>query len=359
MPPILELRELQKHYADKPVVQSVSLAVEAGEFFSLLGPSGCGKSTTLRLIAGFEDLDSGVILSRGQAIQHLPVRSRDCNLVFQNYALFPHMTVLGNVAFGLEMQKKSREQVRREAFDALELVQMAAFADRFPAQLSGGQQQRVALARAIAPKPSLLLLDEPLGALDLKLRRDMQLELKQLQRRLHMTFLFVTHDQDEAMSLSDRMAIMDQGRILQIGSPEELYERPASQAVASFLGEADFFEVEVKVQAQGVYGQCVDSSLALPLLADRPWREHDKAVVPVRPELWATASTTERGPGLIQGRIEQQIYRGRDSTLLVRLQSGRLLQVQSPSETRHASGQVVELFLRRSELRALPSQVLP
>ena len=235
--PLLEIKQLSKSFEQRKVVDVSHLSVAEGEFFSLLGSSGCGKSTILRLIAGFESADTGQILSLGRDITHTPVRLRDMNMVFQNYALFPHLNVFDNVAFGLSMQKKSPSVVRDEVHAALRLVQMLDLSKRFPNQLSGGQQQRVALARAVAPRPSLLLLDEPLGALDLKLRHVMQFELKRIQREVSITFVYVTHDQGEALTMSDRIAVFDDGRIQQLASPQELYERPQNSFVAGFIGE--------------------------------------------------------------------------------------------------------------------------
>ena len=351
---ILKLHDLNKSYGGKRIVRDLSLEVKSGEFFSLLGPSGCGKSTTLRMISGFEKPDSGQVLSRGQNITLQPVRKRDFNMVFQNYALFPHMNVFANVAFGLQMLGHRRSEVRREAMEALCLVKMDAFAESFPAQLSGGQQQRVALARAIAPKPSLLLLDEPLGALDQKLRREMQLELKHLQRRLHIAFIFVTHDQEEAMALSDRMAIMDHGRILQLGNPRELYDQPASRDVAAFLGEADFFTLIVEPAAGGVCGVCTVTGMRMPLADDRPWRPGERAVVPVRPEYWEVG--VGEGRALMRGEVSEVIYRGRDVAVIVRGAGGREIQAICAPGQQLTPGDPVTLGLKPTFLRALPGE---
>ncbi|MFY7929319.1 MAG: ABC transporter ATP-binding protein [Oligoflexus sp.] len=332
-PALLNLQSLHKSYGSRMVIEDLSLSIQHGEFFSLLGPSGCGKSTTLRIIAGFEAPDQGQMFMSGRDITHVPVRSRDMNMVFQNYALFPHMTVFDNVAFGLKMQKKTTLQVKDEVAAALDLVQMSDFAKRLPAQLSGGQQQRVALARAIAPRPTLLLLDEPLGALDQKLRKDMQGELKQLQRRLGITFIFVTHDQDEAMSMSDRLAIMEQGKILQVGCPADIYERPCSREVASFIGEANFLEVNVVYQGYEALATCRDHGFSLTLTNPQDLRQAIRAVALVRPEAWdlRQRGDVEDRRGYRSGRIEELHYRGREILLKVRLGAGRpLLVVQAP-----------------------------
>jgi spermidine/putrescine transport system ATP-binding protein len=241
----VELREVTKRFGSVAVVEGVSLQIRPGEFFSLLGPSGCGKTTTLRILAGFVQPDAGEVFIAGKRVTHLPPNERDVNMVFQNYALFPHLTVEQNVAFGLEIQKLPRAQIRKRVGWALELVRLCGLESRYPHQLSGGQQQRVALARALVTQPSVLLLDEPLGALDLKLRQQMQLELKKLQRELAITFLYVTHDQEEALTMSDRLAVMNQGRVVQVGTPQEIYERPATRFVADFIGESNFLEGRV------------------------------------------------------------------------------------------------------------------
>lgn len=221
-------------------VDDVSLQISDGEFFALLGPSGCGKTTTLRMIAGFEDTSSGQILIRGKAVQDVPPFHRPVNTVFQDYALFPHMTALQNVMFGLEMEGVNKTEAKQRAKEALELVRLPQAAERKPRQLSGGMQQRVALARALVKRPAVLLLDEPLSALDLKLREAMRFELKAMQKSLGITFIFVTHDQEEAMTMADRIAVMDRGKVLQIGTPEEIYETPTTKFVADFIGETNF-----------------------------------------------------------------------------------------------------------------------
>ncbi len=238
--PDIELRGISKTLGGRRVVNNVTLEIRRGEFFSLLGPSGCGKTTLLRMIAGFESPDAGAIHLAGADVAGVPVHKRDLNLVFQNYALFPHMSVAKNVAFGLTMQGVADPGPRVTA--ALEKVRLAGYESRVPATLSGGEQQRVALARAIVTNPRLLLLDEPLGALDLKLRKGLQEELRRLQRELAMTFVYVTHDQEEALSMSDRVAVMNQGVVEQVAPPREIYERPASRYVAEFVGTANFFE---------------------------------------------------------------------------------------------------------------------
>ncbi len=240
MIPLLELQTLRKSFLTHLAVDGISLAIARGEFFSLVGPSGCGKTTTLRLIAGFEAPTSGAILLNGESLSELPPYQRDVSTVFQNYALFPHLTVAQNVAFGLERRRVPRKAVREKVEKALGLVQLTGKESRRPNEISGGERQRVALARSLVVEPQLLLLDEPLSALDPKLRKQMRSELKDLQRRVGITFLFITHDQEEALSLSDRLAVMNGGKIEQVGCPKELYQRPASRFVAEFLGEVNW-----------------------------------------------------------------------------------------------------------------------
>ena len=236
------LRGVEKRYGDVVAVGGVDLDVASGEFFTLLGPSGSGKSTTLRIVAGFEDPDAGTVAVGGKDITHRPPFARDINTVFQDYALFPHMTVAENVAYGLKVKKVARDQRQQRVDEVLERVRLAGYGSRKPIQLSGGQRQRVALARAIVYRPQVLLLDEPLGALDLKLRQEMQVFLKTLQRELGMTFIYVTHDQEEALTMSDHVAVFNDGGIEQVGSPEEIYARPATEFVAGFVGTSNILE---------------------------------------------------------------------------------------------------------------------
>jgi len=242
----VQLRQVSKRYLDDPAapaaLDDVSLKIAHNEFFTLLGPSGCGKTTLLRSIAGFESISSGEILLDGEAVGARPAWQRRTNTVFQSYALFPHLNVHENVAFGLQMQKWDKQTLAARVDEVLALVQMQAFAGRKPSELSGGQQQRVALARALAPKPRVLLLDEPLSALDLQLRKEMQVELKRLQQEAGITFIFVTHDQEEALALSDRIAVMRAGRIMQVDTPNAIYQRPQNQFVAQFIGDINLLD---------------------------------------------------------------------------------------------------------------------
>lgn len=244
----LELKGINKSYGNSLIVNNLDLQIQDGEFLTILGPSGCGKTTTLRMIAGFETPDNGQVLLNNQDITQLPPYKRNVNTVFQNYALFPHLNVADNIAFGLHQKKLSKSDTNKRVDEMLELVQMEAFKTRKPFEMSGGQQQRVAIARAIAPDPEILLLDEPLGALDLKLRKQMQFELKQLHKDLNKTFVYVTHDQEEALTMSDRIAVMNQGIIEQLSNSQTLYNQPSTKFVAGFIGEANLISIKIENQ---------------------------------------------------------------------------------------------------------------
>ena len=243
---IVDIKGVNKIYGTNHVVKDLNLLVEEGEFLTLLGSSGCGKTTTLRMIAGFEEPTTGSITVEGEPIEDKEPYERNVNTVFQSYALFPHMTIYDNVAYGLRMKKVPKKEIKERVLKMLEMVQLSGFEKRYPSQLSGGQKQRVAIARALINRPKVLLLDEPLGALDLKLRKQMQLELKRLQKKLNITFIYVTHDQEEALTMSDRIAIMHDGVMDQIGSPSEIYERPATKFVATFIGETNVFDGTIR-----------------------------------------------------------------------------------------------------------------
>lgn len=248
---ILSLNNIVKKFDDQEVVKNISLQVKEGEFLTILGSSGCGKTTTLRMIAGFEQPTSGSIILEDKRVDNVEPNKRDVNTVFQNYALFPHMNVYDNVAYGLKIKRVNKAEIKKRVMQMLELVQLKGFEKRKPDQLSGGQRQRVAIARAIINNPKVLLLDEPLGALDLKLRKQMQVELKRLQQKLGITFIYVTHDQEEALNMSDRIAVMNAGYLEQVGTPKEIYERPKTKFVASFIGESNIFEGTVEEAAGG------------------------------------------------------------------------------------------------------------
>jgi len=312
----LSCRDLRKTFgATVHALDGVSVDIAPGEFFTLLGPSGCGKTTLLRAIAGFERQDSGSIVLGGTPLDGLPPYRRPVNTVFQSYAVFPHMTVADNVAFGLEMQRLPRPEIRARVEAMLALVRLSGLGARKPNQLSGGQQQRVALARALANAPKLLLLDEPLSALDLKLRNEMRLELKRLQAETGITFIFVTHDQHEALTMSDRVAVMRDGRILQIGTPAEIYERPAFRFVADFIGEANLLDA-TRV-APNRFRLAGGAELAT--AEDGP----GTATLAIRPER-ATLSPD----GVLPGTVEQIVYDGADTTYHVALAGGASIRVR-------------------------------
>lgn len=243
--PIIELRSITKSYGSKTIIENFNLTINNGEFLTILGPSGCGKTTVLRLLAGLEELDSGHIILDGEDVTEVPAERRHVNTVFQSYALFPHMTIFENVAFGLRMQKVPTQEIKPRVLEALRMVQLEEYAYSKPAELSGGQQQRIAIARAVVNKPKVLLLDESLSALDYKLRKQMQNELKALQRQLGITFIFVTHDQEEALTMSDRIIVLRKGEIQQDGTPREIYEDPKNLFVAKFIGEINIFDAKV------------------------------------------------------------------------------------------------------------------
>ena len=301
-------------------LKDVSIRINENEFFTLLGPSGCGKTTLLRLIAGFEHPTDGEILLSGSQIGHLPPFQRPVNTVFQNYALFPHMTVAQNIGFGLEMQGRTKQKLRDTVQQMLSLVRMEVLADRQISQLSGGQQQRVALARALAPRPNVLLLDEPLSALDLKLRKEMQIELKRLQYETGITFVFVTHDQEEALTMSDRIAVMNEGRIRQIGTPREIYDHPGERFVAHFIGETNFVEGEL-VSADGEVGRVrLASGVELPASLPNDKIALGKVSIVIRPEHAELVESP--ATGVFQGQIDNVVYFGTDTHYHLHLDDG-------------------------------------
>ena len=303
-------------------LDNVSVQIRKGEFFTLLGPSGCGKTTLLRLIAGFESPTGGEILLNGDDISGKPPFERPVNTVFQSYALFPHLTVRQNISFGLEMLGRSKDEVARKTSEVLELVKMTAMADRKPQQLSGGQQQRVALARALAPEPEVLLLDEPLSALDLKLRKEMQHELKRLQLETGITFIFVTHDQEEALTMSDRVAVMRDGRILQVGNPREIYTRPVDRFVADFIGETNFLAATIEgKKVRLATGDTIAAS------GGEAHAEGAAVTLAIRPE---QVRVGEKGG--IRATVAETVYFGTDTHLHLTLGDGSELvaRLQSP-----------------------------
>ena len=328
--PAIECRNLVKTFPGSTAraLDDVSLAIRPGEFFTLLGPSGCGKTTLLRMIGGFEQQDSGSILLNGQPLDGLPPHRRPVNTVFQSYAVFPHMSVAGNIAFGLQMQRRSRAEIRQRVAEMVALVRLDGLERRRPSQLSGGQQQRVALARALAAEPLVLLLDEPLSALDLKLRTGMQMELKRLQSEVGITFIFVTHDQSEALTLSDRIAVMRAGHILQVGTPQDIYERPASRFVADFIGEANL------LSAERMGGAHFRLGCGAELAAAECGPAGASVTLAIRPErATLTRGAGQGSPGRLPGTVEQVVYVGTDTTYHVRLADGARIRVREQNRS--------------------------
>jgi spermidine/putrescine transport system ATP-binding protein len=354
--PDVRLVELTKRFRDVTAVDAVTVDIQVGEFFSLLGPSGCGKTTTLRMIGGFEYPTSGRVELRGHDVTAEPPERRPVNMVFQSYALFPHLCVIDNVAFGLRRRKVPDAEARRRAGAALELVRLTGYDRRSPGELSGGQQQRVALARALVCEPTVLLLDEPLGALDLKLRRQLQVELKRVQFEVGITFVYVTHDQEEALALSDRIAVMNRGRIEQLGTPEELYDRPRSRFVADFIGTSNLLTGSVQSVVDGMAEVALEGGGRCLARADG-LAPGATAEISVRPEALAlvdvsTEGEAEGGPGRtagswLRGTVEQSAYLGTSISYQVRTNGGQLVVASLPrTQERIAAGTHVEIRWR-------------
>jgi spermidine/putrescine transport system ATP-binding protein len=341
--PILELHHLTKRFGDFAAVDDLSLDIAAGEFLTLLGASGSGKTTTLRMIAGFEPPTSGEILMAGTPIAALPPFKRDINTVFQHYALFPHMSVRENIAYGLRMRRVPAAEREERVSKALAMVKLDQLGARSPRQLSGGQQQRVALARALVNRPRVLLLDEPLGALDLKLRKEMQLELKHLQTHLGITFVYVTHDQEEALTMSDRIVLMRQGRIAQVGTPRDLYDRPASRYVADFIGETNLLPGTVVESTDGVATLRMGDA-TLRGLTEGPLAAGSEAWLTVRPEaIELSGGAAPAGYNAVTGTVADAVYAGSALRVHVTLSGGRRLVANVPSGTSCTHGATVTL----------------
>lgn len=333
MSAMVDLRGVTKRFGSVMAVDNVSLSVRSGEFLTLLGPSGCGKTTLLRLIAGFDWPDAGTVWLDGQDVTPLPPYRRNVNQVFQSYALFPHLTVRDNIAFGLRMQRIAPVEIEARVAEAVALVSLGGLEHRRPQQLSGGQRQRVALARALAPRPAVLLLDEPLSALDAKLRHAMQLELKRLQRQLGTTFIFVTHDQEEALTMSDRIALVNDGRIEQLGEVHEIYHRPSTAFAAEFIGQANLLEAEaiganattIRVRLEG------GLVLRLPVTA---WPSGEtRAVVSIRPEKVHVSKTPLDGDNAFEARVDEEVFQGATDRLVITAAIGTRLTVIAANES--------------------------
>jgi spermidine/putrescine transport system ATP-binding protein len=317
-----------KRFDDVTAVDDISITIPGGEFFSMLGPSGCGKTTTLRMIAGFEAPDAGRILLQGADVTRVPPAKRNVNMVFQAYGLFPHMTVAENIAFGPKIKKLGRAEIANRLADVIRTVQLDGLEDRHPNQLSGGQQQRVALARALVNQPAALLLDEPLGALDLKLRKEMQLELKDLQQRTGTTFVYVTHDQEEAMTMSDRIAVMNGGVVEQLATPRELYQRPSSAFVAGFIGTSNLIEFRVDRRDDRVLAMDVGEGQRILAVDPADGQERLQATITVRPEWIKLANgAPDDGASYVGGTVIDVVYLGSITQLIVLLRTGERLTV--------------------------------
>ena len=303
--PIITLEGVEKRFGNNLVVKNMNLEIAEGEFLTLLGPSGCGKTTTLRMIAGFEDATAGVIKVEGERIENKEPFQRNVNTVFQNYALFPHMTIFNNVAYGLTIKKVPKDEIKERVTEMLKMVQLEGYEKRKPDELSGGQKQRVAIARALINRPKVLLLDEPLGALDLKLRKQMQVELKRLQKKLGITFIYVTHDQEEALTMSDRIAVMHGGILEQLDTPTEIYEHPKTRFVAGFIGESNIFDGKViKVDGNAL---TVESEAGILKVYGEGFKVNEEMHVSIRPEYLAVSKTPVEGFDMV-GTIKDFIY---------------------------------------------------
>ncbi len=325
---IITFNEIVKSYEDEKVLKNINFEIEEGKFYTLLGPSGCGKTTILRIIAGFTEATSGDVLFEGQRINDIPANKRPVNTVFQDYALFPHMNVFENVAFGLKIKKLSKNQITQKVNDALKMVQLAGYENREISEMSGGQRQRVAIARAIVNEPKVLLLDEPLSALDLKLRTDMQYELRELQQRLGITFIFVTHDQEEALAMSDEIFVMNKGEIVQSGTPVDIYDEPINHFVADFVGESNIVNgtmiEDYLVEFVGKRFECVDGGM----------RKNEPVEIVIRPE---DLSLTTPEMGKLMVEVDTQLFRGVHYEIICYDEQGNEWMVHSTRKAKEGS----------------------
>jgi spermidine/putrescine transport system ATP-binding protein len=352
---IIKLDDVCKNYGTNQVVKHLNMEIHEGEFLTMLGPSGCGKTTTLRMIAGFESASGGHIYMDGKELQNIEPYERPVNTVFQNYALFPHMTIFENVAFGLTIKKVPKKEVKQRVEEMLELVQLSGFENRKPDQLSGGQKQRVAIARALINRPRVLLLDEPLGALDLKLRKQMQFELKRLQRKLGITFVYVTHDQEEALTMSDRIAILSAGVLEQLDVPRKIYNHPDSRFVADFIGESNIFEGHVKSLEAGQAQVQLENGTISAIVANPEIHQGDIVYVSVRPENMKYASAPVSGFEY-SGTIKDYIFIGNTVKAIINLANGEEIKINlSPKSETLPEGSEAYLYWDLQDAVVLPS----
>ena len=339
---IVRLTDVDKNFENDRVVKKLNLDVQEGEFLTMLGPSGCGKTTTLRMIAGFEYPTGGRIFLEGQDVDDKKPNERNVNTVFQNYALFPHMNVFDNIAFGLVEKKVKKDEIRRRVEEMIRLVRLDGMEKRMPSQMSGGQKQRVAIARALVNQPKVLLLDEPLGALDLKLRKQMQGELKHLQKRLGITFIYVTHDQEEALTMSDRIAVMNNGYLEQVGTPEEVYNHPQTKFVADFIGESNIIEGYIEHMTKDSIEVTMESGKAV--IHESGYRLEEMVYLCVRPE--NLKITTDAVEGFrFRGQVREHIFIGSINKTMIELPNGQMLKAETPAEDALVPvGTVVNVF---------------
>ncbi|OMQ39934.1 ABC transporter ATP-binding protein [Ensifer sp. 1H6] len=357
MEPVVQFDNVNKSYGKHVAVDNLNLSIEAGKFVTLLGPSGCGKSTSLRMLGGFETPTSGRILLSGKDVTKVPPNKRNVNIVFQDYALFPHMTVAKNIAFGLELKGLDNQAIHRRVSELLELVQLQDYANRLPAELSGGQRQRVALMRALAPDPDVLLLDEPLSALDAKLRQQMQIELKAIQEKTGKTFMFVTHDQEEALTMSDTIVVMNKGRIEQMGDPYTLYGRPGSVFVANFIGETNLLRSTVV----GTEGDVAALSWnGITITANQGGlspKVGEHLYVVLRPEAIHCSASEPTGGNRIKGKIRQRVFKGNHTSLMVDVGAGTLLNtLVHPSDVAQLNGEDIWVGWKPETATVIPDR---
>ena len=348
---IVEIKNVNKLYGENHVVHNLDMQVYEGEFLTMLGPSGCGKTTILRMIGGFEEPSDGQILVEGERVEDKEPFERNVNTVFQSYALFPHMDIFNNIAYGLKMKKVKKAEIKERADEMLQLVQLTGFEKRYPSQLSGGQKQRVAIARALINRPRVLLLDEPLGALDMKLRKEMQLELKNLQKQLGITFIYVTHDQEEALTMSDRIAIMNQGYLDQLDTPEQIYKKPATKFVADFIGESNIFEAMISEINGNIAKFGFEAGNAIGMLPEELTFVVDEMVYAgIRPEK-LQYSLEEIDGFTLKGLVKEQIYVGNIIKSNILLSNGQIVKISRMDiEEVPKTGQIIYIHWNLSDI---------